>query len=265
MVTPRLHACGLALGYGNGADVLRGIDLVLRGGKVTALVGCNGSGKSTLLRACAGLLAPRAGTVQLEGEDLFALPPRARARRLAFVPQALEMIPHLTATQFVLGGRYAHLGFFRTVTPTDHDAVRAALAHTDCAAHADRRLAELSGGERQRVLVARALAQEASVLLCDEPTAALDLQHQLELLDLLRSLADGDRAIAIATHDLNLASQYADEVVVLHEGTVHAQGPPAEVLVPSVLVAVYGARVAVVGEFAPGKPILIAQRALARE
>lgn len=260
MVATHLTARGLELGYPHGPRVLREVDLDLPPGTVTALVGCNGSGKSTLLRACAGLLPPRAGTIRLGDTDLAEVPVRARARELAFVPQALSAIPPLTARQFVLGGRYAHLGFFRTVTGPDREAVVAALARTDCAAHADRRIDELSGGERQRVLVARALAQEASVLLCDEPTAALDPQHQLEVLDLLRSLADAGRAVAIATHDLNLASQYADAVVVLHAGTVHAHGAPAATLTPAILAAVYGPQLEVVGEFAPGRPILLARR-----
>lgn len=257
---PRLSVHGLTLRYGTGAVVLEGLDLELRGGELLAVVGLNGAGKSTLLRALAGLLPPAAGSVRLEDRDLRALSGAQRARRIAYVPQALAGVPSVSVERFVLNGRYAHLGFLRLPTAADRTIARQALVHTDVAQHAARPLIELSGGERQRVLVARALAQQAEILLCDEPVAAFDLPHQLDLLDLLAGLARAGHLVALSTHDLNLASQYADRIVVLHERAILAAGPPREVLRQDIVERVWGTRVRVeVGE--RGRPRITPARA----
>ncbi len=219
---------------------LADVDLELLPRELLVVIGPNGSGKSTLLRLLAGLLAPQQGEVLLEGQALSSLPPRERARRLAVVPQSLASLPEVTVETFVLGGRYARIDRFRGATARDLRAVGYALAACDVDGLQRRRLADLSGGQRQRVLVARALAQEAGILLVDEPTAALDLEHQVRVFELLARLADNDRAVLVVTHDVNLASQFADRVVLLDAGAVVAAGTPAQVLTREVLSPVYG-------------------------
>jgi len=264
MVNPPLRARALTLRYGEGPEVLAGLDLELRRGELVALVGLNGAGKSTLLRALAGLLPPARGVVEIDGRAVHTLAARDRARRIAYVPQSLAGVPPTSVAGFVLGGRYAHLGVLRLPAPRDHAAVRAALAQTDVAELASRPLAVLSGGERQRALVARALAQEAGVLLCDEPVAAFDLPHQLDLLDLLAELAGEGHVVVLSTHDLNLASQYADRVLVLHDRRLLADGTPREALAAGVVARVWGPR-AHVDVDAHGRPRITPARRPARE
>lgn len=239
-----LRARGLGFVYPGGVRALADVDLALEPGELACVVGPNGSGKSTLLRLCAGLLAPLSGTVELEGRPLASLSPRVRARRLAFVPQGLRAVPDLDVRAFVLGGRYAHHprwgGLLAHATRADHAAVDAALAEADVSALAERRLEELSVGQYQRVRVARALAQEAPLFFFDEPTAALDPEHQVRLFLLIERLAGSGRAALVVTHELNLASRFATRVTVLREGRVAAEGPPARVFRPEVLAPVFG-------------------------
>ncbi len=235
-----LSAAGLHFTFENGVRAVEGVDLVLQDGELLVVLGPNGSGKSTLLRLLAGLLVPGRGQVLLDGEALSGLAPRERARRLAVVPQALAALPEVTVESFVLGGRYAHIDRWRGSQPADRQAVREALEAADVADLRARALPDLSGGQRQRVLVARALAQQTRRLLVDEPTAALDLQHQLRVFELLARLARQGRAVLVVTHDANLASQFADRVALLHAGRLCALGPPREVLRREVLGPVYG-------------------------
>ena len=228
--------------YPAGPQAVDGIDFAARPGELVGLLGPNGAGKSTLLGLCSGRLRPDEGRVSIGGQDAAHLRPRERARRVACVPQALEAVPEVLVHDFVSGGRYAHLSAWKRPALTDRDAVRAALDRTDVGDLADRPLTALSGGQLQRVLVARAIAQATPVLLVDEPTGSLDPAHQLEVFDLLRELADDGRAVVVVTHDLNLAGQYADRLVLLAAGRIAAQGAPGEVLGASVLEPVYGAR-----------------------
>ncbi len=242
----RLTARGLVHAYPGGARALDGVGLALGAGELVCVVGPNGSGKSTLLRLCAGLLAPSAGTLELDGRPLATLAPRERARRLAFVPQALRALPELDARTFVLGGRYAHrsrwAGLLAEEPGADRAAVARALAEADAEELAARRLDELSLGQFQRVLVARALAQEAPLLLLDEPTAALDPEHQVRIFLLLERLVAAGRSALVVTHELNLASRFAQRCLVLCAGRLVAEGPPLEVLRPAVLTPVFGAQ-----------------------
>ena len=244
---------------------LDGVSLALAPGELVVLIGPNGSGKSTLLRLLAGLLVPASGTVELDGAPVAGLPARERARRLAVVPQGLAAWPDLTVTDFVAGGRYAHVSRWSGPQPADARAVEAALADADAADIARRRLSELSGGQRQRVLVARALAQDAPWLLVDEPTAALDFEHQVRIVSLLGSLAGGGRAVLVATHDVNLASQFADRVALLDGGRLVRCGPPAEVLTREALEPVYGPHLHV-GAMPPpdGRPFVLPWLPLSR-
>jgi iron complex transport system ATP-binding protein len=249
-----LEARGVVFDYDGPLRALDGVDVALAAGELVAVIGPNGSGKSTLVKVLGGLLPPTSGEVRFEGRLQVGLRPRERARGVAVVPQFLPALPEVRVEDFVLSGRYAHIPRFASATAADRDAVRRALDECDAAELADRAMAELSGGQRQRVLVARALAQEAPVLLIDEPTAGLDPEHQIRILELIASLrglrglrdggsasgATGGRAALFVTHDLNLASQYASRVVLLDGGRVAASGPVEAVLRREVLEPVYG-------------------------
>lgn len=239
-----IAARALEFRYPNGATesplALAGIDLDVHGGELLAILGPNGAGKSTLLRLLAGLLKPTRGSVQIGERELASLAPRERARRIAFVPQSLAALPEVTVETYVGYGRYAHRGLFQASSPADRRAVQAALAAADLGGLAARPLAELSGGQRQRALVARALAQEAQTLLVDEPTNALDPEHQLRVFDLLADLCTAGRAVVVVTHDLNLASQFARRAMLLDAGRAVTTDDIAAVLTPEVLEPVYG-------------------------
>ena len=237
----RLAAEGLRAGYGR-SEVLRAIDLTLASGELVALIGPNGAGKSTLLRCLAGLLHPSAGRVVLDGVDLRSLDRRAIARRIAVVPQVFETLFPFTVREIVGLGRTARLGRLGIPRAEDARAVDRAIAELDLAALADRPIDTLSGGERQRAVLAMALAQEADVLLLDEPTVHLDPAHQRETLDLVRSLARGrGLVVAAVLHDLNLAGALCARVVVLKDGRVVRDGPPAAVLDAPTVGQVFGA------------------------
>jgi iron complex transport system ATP-binding protein len=229
-----------------GRPVVCDVTATVAVGEWVALIGPNGAGKTTLLRAVAGLVR-HDGAVSLLGTPAVELGRRERARRLAIVPQEPETPPWLTVAEYVLLGRTPHLGSLAKEGAADREAAARALSRLDLLSFEDRTLGTLSGGERQRVVVARALAQEASIVLLDEPTAALDIGHQqqaLELLDTLRA-SEGLTLVA-AMHDLTLAAQYADRVLLLGEGRVVADGPPADVLTEEGLAEHYGASVRVV-------------------
>ncbi len=239
-----LRARALAFAYPGPRRALAGVDVALGSGELACLLGPNGSGKSTCLRCLAGLLRPGGGAVELDGAPLERLTARERARAIAFVPQALPALPEIEVRAFVLGGRYPYLGrwqgFLGRPSPADRAAVETALAEADALDLAGRGLDELSLGQRQRVLVARALAQEAGVLLFDEPTAALDPEHQVRVFALIERLVALGRTALVATHELNLASRYATRCLLLAEGRVVAEGAPAGVLRPEVLGPVFG-------------------------
>jgi iron complex transport system ATP-binding protein len=228
-----------------GRPVVREVTARVERGEWVALIGPNGAGKTTLLRAIAGLVRHE-GHVSLFGRAAADLERRERARLLAVVPQEPETPPWLTVAEYALMGRTPHLGPLAREGAADRDAAARALDRLGLEPFAERALGTISGGERQRVVVARALAQEAPIVLLDEPTAALDIGHQqqaLELLDALRS-ADGLTLVA-AMHDLTLAAQYADRVLLLAEGRIVADGTPADVLTESALAEHYGASVRV--------------------
>lgn len=236
---PALSARDLHFAYPGSGPVLRGIDLAVYPGELLAILGPNGAGKSTLLKCLAGLLEPQ-GSVTSGDRDVLRCAPRQRARSLAFVPQVLDRLPDVTVRTFVEGGRYAHLGFFRTPAREDSESVQAALEKTELEPFASRSLGELSGGQRQRALIARALAQASPVLLVDEPTAALDLHHQLTVLSTLAALTCDRRAVVLVTHDLNLASQFATRLALLHEGRIVTEGSAQQVLTREHLEPLYG-------------------------
>jgi len=239
-----LVARALAAGYGT-RPVLRGVDLTIEPGRLIALVGPNGAGKSTLLRAFAGLIRPTAGSVTLGGVDIGSLSRRALAARIAVVPQTFDTLFPFTVREIVALGRSARLGLFARPGPADAAAVARAIAEQDLGPLVDRRLDALSGGERQRVVLAMALAQEAGVLLLDEPTAHLDPAHQVGIVRRAAELARAREMIAVAVlHDLNLAA-LADRVIVMDAGAVVADGAASVALAADVVGRVFGTGLAV--------------------
>ena len=219
------------------------IDLTVRAGECWAIVGPNGAGKSTLLRLMAGLAQPTSGTIRFGGDSLHTLPRRARARRMAFVPQHPPGDLDLTAGDVVLMGRFPHrtMGLFESAG--DHDIAARAMTVTGTDAFRDRHLATLSGGETQRVHLAAALAQEPQILLLDEPTASLDLHHQLAIFEILRERTTANGlSVVVVTHDVNLAARYCSHIILLSNGRCVAAGAPRTVVCPEVLEPVYHVR-----------------------
>jgi ABC-type cobalamin/Fe3+-siderophores transport system ATPase subunit len=252
-----LRADNLSAGYDR-ADVVTGLDLVVPEGRITAIVGANGCGKSTLLRALARLLRPRAGSVLLDGRAISELPSKAVARRLGLLPQSPVAPEGLTVEDLVARGRHPHQGLFRQWSTADESAVEEALATTGTADLRDRPLDALSGGQRQRAWIAMALAQQTELLLLDEPTTFLDLAHQLDVLDLLDGLvAERGRTVVMVLHDLNQACRYADLLVAMRDGRVHAAGPPGEVVDAAFVQDVFGLEARVVEDPVAGTPMCI--------
>jgi ABC-type cobalamin/Fe3+-siderophores transport system ATPase subunit len=213
------------------ADALAGVSLAARAGEVHAVLGPNGSGKTTLLRVALGVLPPRSGTSDLLGRPATAWSRRELARVVGVVTQREDNLFPQRVRETVLLGRYAHLSLWGAERPEDAAAVTRALERCDVLPLADRWLWTLSGGEYQRVRLARALAQEPRLLVLDEPTASLDVRHEMELFELVRALADADGlAVVLITHQVNLAARYADRVLLLAEGRPAGDGPPAAVL-----------------------------------
>jgi iron complex transport system ATP-binding protein len=229
-----------------GRPVVDGVDAVVAEGEWLALIGPNGAGKTTLLRAIARLV-PFVGQIVLGGRPLEEMGRSDLARLVAVVPQDPSTPPWMTVAEYVLLGRTPHLGPLAKEGARDRDAAARALGRLDLLGFADRRLGTLSGGEKQRVVVARALAQEAPIVLLDEPTAALDIGHQQQALELLDGLrADSGLTLVSAMHDLTLAAQYADRMLLLDGGAVVADGSPVDVLTKAAIARHYGAAIDVV-------------------
>ncbi|MDN6329274.1 MAG: ABC transporter ATP-binding protein [Brachybacterium sp.] len=235
-----LQVQDLTLGYGE-RTVIEGLDLDLLPGRVTAIVGANASGKSTLLRSMSRLLTPRHGQVLLDGEQVHRLPARQLARVLGLLPQSPLTPEGITVADLVGRGRHPHQAILSRWSAADDEAVAAALDTTGIAELAERPVDELSGGQRQRVWIAMALAQDTDVLLLDEPTTFLDVNHQVDVLDLLTDL-NRERGITLVMvlHDLNLAARYSDQLVMIAGGAVAAGGAPAEVLTEQRVREVFG-------------------------
>ena len=245
---PLIAMSGVAFGYplpnGRRREVLRSVDLALPRGELVAMVGTNGSGKTTLLRILAGVLAADAGVVQFAGQPLAEWRRDDLARRIAVLPQQVDLPSGFRVAELVEMGRMPHARSLFGSTDADEQAVARALADADALDLADRFADELSGGERQRVLVAMALAQEPELLLMDEPTLHLDLAHQVALLSAIRRLqAQRGLTVVAVLHDLNLAAAFAPRIVVLDRGAVVADGPAIEVLDPALVQEVFGVAV----------------------
>jgi len=255
-----VEAEGISFAYSR-RTIFEEVALAVRPGELVALCGPNGAGKSTLLRLLLGLHVPSAGQVRLGGDPVAALSRRQIARRAALLPQDAPVDLPLSVREAVALGRLPHLERFQPEGAADAEAVERALQATDTAVLAAQPVAELSGGERQRVHLARALAQEAPLLLLDEPIAGLDLGHQLQALELLRAIVDVGRGALVALHDLSLAARRCDRMIFLAGGRIRADDAPAVVLTPETLAEVFGVR-AEVRLDGDGRPFVLPQEPL---
>jgi len=234
-----IQAESISVSYGSRL-ALKNATFQAPSGSVLGIVGPNGSGKTTLIRALSGVLPLQSGHIWVQGEDLSKLSPSERARRIAVVPQAVNLPPTFTTWETVLLGRTPHLNWLGQISERDRLIARKAMERTNTLDLSERYVGELSGGEQQRLLLARALAQSAPVLLMDEPTAHLDLHHQLNLLQEIRTLAHEDGfTVLMVLHDLNLVARFADRVTLLVEGKLQPPGRPEEVLTAENLSKVY--------------------------
>jgi len=258
-----LEIKGLSCGYGK-RIVLREVSFAIKKGEFVGVIGPNGSGKTTLLRAISGFLLPRGrtpfrGTISLEGEETRHMGRRSLAQRVAVVTQASDIMPPFSVEEFVLLGRVPHWGGFQLLeTAKDRAIAEGAMEMAGIGYLKERRMGELSGGERQLVFVARALAQKPHLLLLDEPTAHLDIGHQVQIMDLLRELnREGALTILVVLHDLTLAGLYCDRLILVHEGRLRAIGPPQGVLTQGMIEEVYHTAVTVMETPTGGRPIIL--------
>lgn len=257
---PRLRGEALHAGYDT-RRVLDGVDLTVAEGKLTVLLGPNGSGKSTLLKALARTLTPTAGSVYLDGRDIHRRKTRDVAQRLGILPQGPTAPEGLTVKQLVGMGRFPHQRLWQQNAEEDARAIRRAMVHADVDDFADRNVDALSGGQRQRCWIAMVLAQETDLILLDEPTTFLDLKVQIDLLELLSSLAHAHgRTLLLVLHDLNLASAYADELVMMRDGRIVASGTPREVFTADRLKHVFNLDAQVLADPETHSPICVPHR-----
>ncbi len=257
MTAHSLNACDLSAGYGD-TIILDGLDFTVSPGKITVIVGANACGKSTLLRTMSRLMSPRSGHVLLDGKSIHSTSPRKLAQTLGLLPQSPVAPEGITVADLVSRGRHPHQGLLSRWTNTDNEAVAAALEATGTFDLAERSVDELSGGQRQRVWIAMALAQETDILLLDEPTTFLDINHQVEVLDLLTDLNQARATtIVMVLHDLNLASRYADQLVAMENGRVHSIGTPEEVLTENTVRDVFGIKSRVIVDPTSNRPMML--------
>ena len=249
-----LEARNISINYDE-RQAIAGASLIVQPGRLIAIIGANGAGKSSLLRALNGSVAATSGQVLLDDRAIASHSRRAVARRIAVIAQEAELRFPVTVTDFVLGGRYAWARAWGWENARDLEIVAGVLRETSLDQFAYRLMNELSGGERQRVVLARALATEARTLLLDEPTANLDLAHQARMLALVRGRCDrGDTGAVVVTHDLNLAAEFSDEIMLLSKGRTVAFGPPRSVLTPELLEQLFELRVLVDSHPISGAP-----------
>lgn len=229
----------------DGVRILHQINLSLNKGDFVGLIGPNGSGKTTLLKSIGRVLKPEGGTILLSGQDIYRVTQKRVARKMATVPQETLVTFDFTVRDVVLMGRTPHLKRLMGESPHDFEVVEQAMRYAQISHLSERSITELSGGEKQKVIIAQALAQEPQLLLLDEPTTHLDIHHQLEILDLIKGLSRQGLAVISVFHDLNLAAQYCDFLVLLSDGRIRVTGTPEEVLTTEKIRESYGVEVVV--------------------
>lgn len=252
-----LEVRNLTAGY-NADSVLKGIDLDILPSSMSAIIGANACGKSTLLRAILRLLVPQSGEVLLDGIDIHTIGSKQLAQQLGFLPQAPLVPDGITVLDLVSRGRHPYQGFLTKRTTQDEAAVAQALALTGTEDLIDRDVTELSGGQRQKVWIAMALAQQTDVLLLDEPTSYLDINHQIDVLDLLAQLNRRQgTTIVMVLHDLNLAARYCDHLIAMKDGRIFLAGTAEEVLTTGIIREVFGVESVLISDPLTGRPMMI--------
>ena len=254
--TSRLAARGVTVGYG-GRVVIDDLDVSIPPGVITTIIGPNGCGKSTLLRTLSRLLKPSKGTVVLDGEDIVRLKTKDVAKKLGLLPQAPVAPEGLTVADLVATGRHPHQSWLRQWSSDDASVVERALAMTGVSDLAERPVDSLSGGQRQRVWISMTLAQGTDLLLLDEPTTYLDLAHAIDVLDLVDDLHESGCTVVMVLHDLNLATRYSDNLVVMREGSILAQGHPRDVVTADLLHEAFGLRAKVIDDPVGDRPLIV--------
>ncbi|WP_122460564.1 Fe(3+) dicitrate ABC transporter ATP-binding protein FecE [Pseudomonas viridiflava] len=254
-----LQAQQLDIGYG-ATRIVQDLSFSPPPGKVTALIGPNGCGKSTLLKAFARILTPQAGSLSLDGKAYRDLSARDLARKVAFLPQVLPIPEGVSVRQLVAYGRSPHSSLWGRLSGADQHSVEQALQRMELETLADRPLSDLSGGQRQRAWLAMILAQDAAIVLLDEPTTYLDISHQVELLDLMRALSAEGKTVITVLHDINQACRYADHLAVMQAGRLVASGTPGDVLNAELVCRVFDVQVQIMREPVAGTPMCIVER-----
>ncbi|MEE4626527.1 Fe(3+) dicitrate ABC transporter ATP-binding protein FecE [Pseudomonas alliivorans] len=254
-----LQAQQLDIGYG-ATRIVQDLSFSPPPGKVTALIGPNGCGKSTLLKAFARILTPQSGSLSLDGKAYRDLSARDLARKVAFLPQVLPIPEGVSVRQLVAYGRSPHNSLWGRLSGADQHSVEQALQRMELETLADRPLSDLSGGQRQRAWLAMILAQDAAIVLLDEPTTYLDISHQVELLDLMRALSAEGKTVITVLHDINQACRYADHLAVMQAGRLVASGAPGDVLNAELVCQVFDVQVQIMQEPVAGTPMCIVER-----
>ena len=234
----RLSTENLTVGYGKG-PIVKGVDVDIPPGKITALLGPNGCGKSTLLKTLSRILKAQSGQVLWQGEPIEQVASRTLAQHLALLPQSQEPPEGVTVREAVAYGRSPYTGFWGQLSAQDKQIVDEAMQATGVASFADKAVSDLSGGQRQRVWLALTLAQDTDFILLDEPTTYLDINHQVELMKLMRSLNQQGKTIVTVLHDINQACRYCDHLIVMQDGHIVSEGSPAQVMTPDLLARVF--------------------------
>ncbi|WP_404953324.1 ABC transporter ATP-binding protein [Streptomyces sp. 147326] len=254
--TSRLAARGVTVGYG-GRSVIDDLHVAIPPGVISTIIGSNGCGKSTLLRTLSRLLKPTKGSVVLDGEDIATLRTRDVAKKLGLLPQAPVAPDGLTVADLVARGRHPHQSWLRQWSSDDAAVVERALAMTGVSDLADRPVDALSGGQRQRVWISMTLAQGTDLLLLDEPTTFLDLAHAIDVLDLVDDLHESGCTVVMVLHDLNLATRYSDNLIVMKAGSILAQGHPRDVITAELLHEAFGLRAKVIDDPVGDRPLIV--------